>query len=84
VYFRQRVETRSELLNLLAPVARLAFEANHQIMMRDGLVGLKAYLAGAKRPAPPPAAPPPPPPGPPPDQGPPPAGAAPKGQERRV
>jgi uncharacterized protein YndB with AHSA1/START domain len=59
VYFAQKVETRSDLLNLLAPIARLAFEANHQIMMRDGFVGLKAYLAGttAKAPAPSPPQP---------------------------
>jgi hypothetical protein len=54
VRFREIVECRMELLNLLAPIARWAFEFNHQLMMRDGLVGLKAYLAGE---APKPAAP---------------------------
>jgi Polyketide cyclase / dehydrase and lipid transport len=43
-YFEERVETQIDLLNLLAPFARLAFEANHRVMMRDGLVGLKAFL----------------------------------------
>jgi hypothetical protein len=47
-HFEERVETQVDLLNLLAPLARLAFEANHQVMMRDGLIGLKAYL-GARR-----------------------------------
>jgi hypothetical protein len=61
VHFVQKVETRSDLLNLLAPIARLAFEANHQIMMRDGFVGLKAYLAGiSAKPQVPEAAPGPP------------------------
>jgi hypothetical protein len=55
VRFREDVETHLSLLNLLAPVARPAFEFNHQLMMRDGLVGLKALLAGrAPRPAAPP------------------------------
>jgi hypothetical protein len=43
-HFEQRVETQVDLLNVLAPFARLAFEANHRVMMRDGLVGLKAFL----------------------------------------
>ena len=43
-HFEQRVETQVDLLNLLAPFAWLAFEANHRVMMRDGLVGLKAFL----------------------------------------
>lgn len=43
-YFEERVETQVDLLNLLAPIAWLAFEANHRVMMRDGLVGLKAFL----------------------------------------
>lgn len=47
VRFREVVETRLDVLNLLAPVARWAFEGNHQLMMRDGLVGLKAFIAGA-------------------------------------
>jgi hypothetical protein len=46
VRFRESVQTRMDLLNVLAPVARWAFEFNHQLMMRDGLVGLRAYLAG--------------------------------------
>ena len=47
-YFEERVETQLDLLNAVTPIARLAFEANHQVMMRDGLIGLKAYL-GARR-----------------------------------
>lgn len=46
-YFEERVETTLDLLNLLAPWARWAFEWNHRAMMRDGLLGLRAYLAGS-------------------------------------
>lgn len=46
-YFEERVETTLDLLNLLAPAARWAFQWNHTAMMREGLVGLRAYLAGA-------------------------------------
>lgn len=54
VYFAEKVETQSELLNMLAPIARLAFGANHEVMMRDGFIGLRAYLAArtVKVPAP--------------------------------
>ena len=44
VRFRERVETHLDLLNLLAPVARWAFELNHRVMMRDGMIGLRALV----------------------------------------
>jgi len=44
-YLEERVEMQVDLLNLVAPVARVAFETNHRLMMRDGLLGLRAYLA---------------------------------------
>ena len=50
VYFEERVQTSLDLLNMLAPFARWLFELNHQVMMRDGRLGLRAYLA-ATRPA---------------------------------
>jgi hypothetical protein len=46
-YFEERVETAMDLLNLLAPAARWAFQWNHDVMMRDGHIGLRGYLAGA-------------------------------------
>ena len=45
-YFFEDVETTLEVLNLLAPVARWMFEFNHQLMMRDGHLGLSAYVSG--------------------------------------
>jgi hypothetical protein len=52
VYFEERVETTLDLLNVLAPAARWAFTWNHTTMMREGLIGLRAYLAGAGKVAP--------------------------------
>jgi hypothetical protein len=49
VSFEERVVTQEALLNLLAPFARWAFEMNHRLMMRDGLHGLVAFLAGRRR-----------------------------------
>jgi hypothetical protein len=46
VYFQEDVVTHLDLLNLLAPIARWAFEINHQVMMNSGRVGLRAYISG--------------------------------------
>lgn len=46
VYFQEDVATHMDLLNLLAPMARWAFEINHQVMMTSGRAGLRAYVAG--------------------------------------
>jgi hypothetical protein len=43
------VTTNKKLLDRLAPVARPAFKANHAVMMRHGLAGLRTYLAGFRR-----------------------------------
>jgi uncharacterized protein YndB with AHSA1/START domain len=45
VHFEEKVRTQSDLLTLVAPFARLAVDENHRLMMRDGLVGLNAFLA---------------------------------------
>jgi hypothetical protein len=39
------VRTQVDLLTVVMPFARLAVDANHRLMMRDGLVGLSAFLA---------------------------------------
>ncbi|MGM1063580.1 SRPBCC family protein [Saccharothrix sp. Mg75] len=46
--FEQEVEVRKPLLRALAPVARPLFTANHALMMRSGLRGLRARLAGER------------------------------------
>jgi len=46
VTYDQEVVTRKAVLNLLAPVARPAFVANHSLMMRHGGQGLRAAMAG--------------------------------------
>lgn len=45
--YEQEVVTRKRSLNVLAPVARWAFIANHAAMMRSGRRGLRAYLPRA-------------------------------------
>lgn len=45
VHFEEKVRTQTNLLTVLTPFGRLAFDANHRLMMRDGLVGLNAFLA---------------------------------------
>jgi polyketide cyclase/dehydrase/lipid transport protein len=45
VRFEEKVRTQADLWTLLTPLGRLAVDANHRLMMRDGLVGLKAFLA---------------------------------------
>ena len=47
--FDEVVTTNKKMLNLLAPLARPAFKANHTIMMRNGRRGLTAYLGGFRR-----------------------------------
>ncbi|HEX6360307.1 SRPBCC family protein [Actinophytocola sp.] len=42
----QRVVVTKPLLRALAPVARPLFRANHDLMMRRGQRGFRAYLAG--------------------------------------
>lgn len=44
--YDQEVDTHKRLLNLLAPVARPLFKANHALMMRHGEAGLRAFMAG--------------------------------------
>ena len=46
VVFEEEVVTNKRSLNLLAPVARLAFVANHTLMMRHGREGLRKFVAG--------------------------------------
>ena len=46
--FDEVVVTNKRMLNLLAPIARPAFKANHTIMMRSGRRGLTAYLGGLR------------------------------------
>ncbi len=47
--YDQEVETHKKLLDVLAPVARPAFRANHSLMMRHGQAGLRTYMAGYLR-----------------------------------
>jgi hypothetical protein len=47
--YDQEVTTHKKLLDVLAPVARPAFRANHSLMMRHGQAGLRTYLAGYVR-----------------------------------
>jgi hypothetical protein len=44
--FDEEVDTHKRSLNLLAPLARPAFKANHTFMMRHGQAGLRTFLAG--------------------------------------
>jgi hypothetical protein len=46
VVFEEDVRPGKPLMRRLAPAARLAFVANHALMMRSGRRGLQAYLAG--------------------------------------
>jgi hypothetical protein len=46
--FDEEVDTHKRSLNLLAPLARPAFKANHTFMMRHGQAGLRTFLAGVK------------------------------------
>ena len=46
--FEEEVRVGKKLLNVLAPIARPAFIANHTVMMRHGETGLRAYLAGLR------------------------------------
>jgi hypothetical protein len=46
--FEEEVVARKALLRRLAVVARPAFVANHEVMMRAGCRGLRAYLAGRR------------------------------------
>jgi len=47
--FDEVVITNKRMLDLLAPIARPAFKANHTLMMRNGKRGLTAYLGGFRR-----------------------------------
>lgn len=47
--YDQEVKTNKRLLNVLAPVARPGFKANHTLMMRHGQAGLRTYMAGYRR-----------------------------------
>ena len=47
--YDQEVDTNKALLNILAPVARPAFRANHGLMMKHGEQGLRTYMAGYSR-----------------------------------
>jgi hypothetical protein len=42
--FDEVVDTTRRLMNVLAPVARRLFVMNHERMMRDGEIGLRAHL----------------------------------------
>lgn len=44
--FDEEVTAAKRLLQVLAPVARPVFRANHELMMRHGQRGLRTYLAG--------------------------------------
>jgi hypothetical protein len=44
--YDQEVVTHKRLLDVLAPVARPFFKANHTLMMRHGEAGLRTFLAG--------------------------------------
>ena len=42
----QEVTLNKPLLNMLAPLAKAGFRANHTVMMRAGQAGLRRYAAG--------------------------------------
>ncbi|MEV0681750.1 SRPBCC family protein [Actinosynnema sp. NPDC050436] len=44
--YEQEVEVRKTLLRRIALVSRPVLKANHELMMRHGRRGLRAYLAG--------------------------------------
>ena len=44
--YDQEVRTNKRLLNVMAPVARPGFKANHALMMRHGQQGLRTFMAG--------------------------------------
>jgi polyketide cyclase/dehydrase/lipid transport protein len=46
LHYEQEVVTTKGLLNLLEPIARPTFVANHWWMMRSGERGLRAFMAG--------------------------------------
>lgn len=46
--FDEQVTTNKRSLNVMAPVARPAFKANHTLMMRHGEAGLRTFLAGLR------------------------------------
>jgi hypothetical protein len=46
--FDEDVVANKRLLQMLEPVARPAFKANHWLMMRHGRAGLRVYLAGLR------------------------------------
>jgi polyketide cyclase/dehydrase/lipid transport protein len=46
--FDEQVITNKRSLNVLAPMARPAFKANHTLMMRHGQAGLRTFLAGLR------------------------------------
>lgn len=47
--YDQEVTTHKRLLDVMAPVARPGFKANHGAMMRHGERGLRTYMAGYAR-----------------------------------
>ena len=47
--YDQEVSTHKRLLNVLAPVARPGFKANHTLMMKHGEAGLRKFMATYKR-----------------------------------
>ena len=47
--YDQEVTTHKRLLNIMAPVARPGFKANHAVMMRHGERGLRTFMAGYAR-----------------------------------
>ncbi len=47
--YDQEVVTHKRLLNVLAPIARPVFKANHTLMMRHGEAGLRTFMAGYQR-----------------------------------
>jgi hypothetical protein len=47
--YDQEVDTHKRLLNVMAPVARPGFKANHALMMRHGEAGLRTFMAGYAR-----------------------------------
>jgi hypothetical protein len=44
--FEEEVTAGKRLLQVLAPIARPVFRANHELMMRHGRAGLRTYLSG--------------------------------------
>ncbi|HVM12621.1 MAG TPA: polyketide cyclase, partial [Actinomycetota bacterium] len=47
--YEQDVRTRHRLMNLLTPIARRAFVANHRAMMRGGEAGLRRLFEVRRR-----------------------------------